>query len=74
MPRKIRQLKSDLRKAGFLLVPGRGKGSHTVWVHTETGTSVTVLGSDGDDAQYYQERDVREAIAEAIRTARREGE
>ena len=52
MPRKIRQLKSDLRKAGFLLVPRRGKGSHTVWVHPVSKTSVTVSGSDSDDAQF----------------------
>ena len=74
MPRKIRQLRSDLRKAGFSLVPKRGKGSHTVWVHPETRTSVTVSGSDGDDAQFYQVRDVREAIAAAVRVSYREGE
>ena len=73
MPRKIHQLKSDLRKAGFLLVPRRGKGSHTVWVHPVSKTSVTVSGSDSDDAQFYQERDVREAIAEAIRSSHGEG-
>ncbi|MCD6028189.1 MAG: hypothetical protein K0S78_363 [Thermomicrobiales bacterium] len=74
MPRKIRQLRSDLRKAGFVLVPKRGKGSHTVWADPITKTSVTVSGADGDDAQYYQEQDVREAIAEAARASQREGE
>jgi predicted RNA binding protein YcfA (HicA-like mRNA interferase family) len=73
MPRKIRQRESDLRQAGFLLVPRRGKGSHTVWIHPISRTSVTVSGSDGDDAQFYQERDVREAIAEVIRASHREG-
>ena len=73
MPRKIRQLKSDLRNAGFVLVPRRGKGSHTVWAHPITKTSVTVSGRDGADAQMYQERDVREAIAEAMRASERDG-
>lgn len=71
MPRKIRQLKSDLRKAGFLLIPKRGKGSHTLWVHPKTNTSVTVSGGDGADAQYYQESDVREAISESMKPIHR---
>jgi len=74
MPRKIRQLKSGLRQAGFLLVPGRGKGSPTVWIHPVSRTSVTVSGSDSDDAHFYQERDIREAIAEVIRVSHREGQ
>jgi predicted RNA binding protein YcfA (HicA-like mRNA interferase family) len=64
MPRKIRQLKSDLTKAGFVEQPDRGKGSHSYWVHpTRKGVSVTVAGHDGDDAKGYQEKQVREAIA-----------
>jgi predicted RNA binding protein YcfA (HicA-like mRNA interferase family) len=66
VPRKIRQLKSDLKKAGFVERPDRGKGSHSFWVHPEhTGVSVTVAGRDGDDAKGYQEKQVREAIARA---------
>lgn len=66
MPRKIRQLKSDLRAAGFAERPGRGKGSHSVWVHnTQTGISVTLAGQDGDDAKGYQEKQVAEAIAKS---------
>jgi predicted RNA binding protein YcfA (HicA-like mRNA interferase family) len=69
VPRKIRQLKSDLKKAGFVERPHRGKGSHSFWVHPEhTGVSVTVAGHDGDDAQGYQEKQVREAIARAQST------
>lgn len=64
MPRKIRQLKADLRRAGFVAEPKRGKGSHTVWVHEhEPGITVVLAGQDGDDAKLYQERDVRNAIA-----------
>jgi predicted RNA binding protein YcfA (HicA-like mRNA interferase family) len=69
MPRKIRQLKADLRKAGFTWRPG--KGSHTVWTHPLLpGDAVTVSGSDGDDAQPYQERDIREALTR-LRDAKR---
>ena len=74
MPRKIRQLKADLRKAGFLLIPKRGRGSHTPWVHPQTRASVTVSGSDDADAQYYQESDVRETIAESMKPSHHEGE
>ena len=64
MPRKIRQLKADLRKAGFVELPDRGKGSHSIWVHpTQGGGSVTIPGNDGDDARAYLEKHVREAIA-----------
>lgn len=65
MPRKIRQLKSDLRKSGFVELSRRGKGSHTIWEHRHSGTMVTISGRDGDDADHYQERDVREALAKA---------
>ena len=63
MPRKIRQLKAELRAAGFRELPGRGKGSHSVWSLTaRPEVSVTLAGGDGDDARHYQERAVSEAI------------
>ena len=65
MPRKVRQLKADLRKAGFVERKDRGKGSHTVWEHPETHVSVTIAGHDGDDAHQYQEQDVRVALRQA---------
>lgn len=68
MPRKIRQLKADLRRAGFVLTD-RGKGSHEVWEYPAvTIASVTLSGRDGADARPYQERDVRLAI-ESVRGA-----
>ncbi len=64
MPRKLRQLQADLRKAGFVEESDRGKGSHGRWMHPEVaGSSVHLSGHDGDDARHYQERSVREAIA-----------
>lgn len=61
MPPKIRQLKASLLKAGFFIRPG--KGSHTVWEHTDLpGTRITLSGHDGDDAQRYQIKQVQDAL------------
>lgn len=69
MPPKIRQLKAELRKAGFSQEPG--KGSHTKWEHPLLPRiRVTLAGNDGDDAQRYQEAQVRQAL-EAVREAER---
>jgi len=59
MPRKIRQLIADLKKAGF--VERGGKGSHRNF-KKEGIPTVTISGADGDDAKHYQERAVKEAI------------
>jgi len=59
MPRKIRQLISDLERAGF--VDRGGKGSHRNFSHPK-GLRVTLSGKPGDDAKHYQERQVRETI------------
>jgi len=66
MPRKIRQLVSELAKAGFMSVPG-GKGSHRKFRHARLPGSVILSGSDGDDAHHYQEKQVRNAIREATK-------
>ena len=66
MPRKIRQLVSDLGHAGFTCVPG-GKGSHRKFRHPGLSGVVIVSGRDGDDAHPYQEKQVRNAIREAGR-------
>ena len=60
MPKKIRELKSMLLKAGFTYRPG--KGSHTKWYHPLLPTPLTLSGNDGDDAKVYQERDVNKVI------------
>ena len=63
MPRKIRELISDLEKAGF--VDRGGKGSHRNFVHPNVSKPVTVSGKSGDDAQQYQERAVKRAIEDS---------
>jgi predicted RNA binding protein YcfA (HicA-like mRNA interferase family) len=66
MPRKIRQLVSDLTKAGFVRVTG-GKGSHRKFRHPRVPGAVIVSGGDGDDAHHYQEKQVLNAIREAAK-------
>lgn len=60
MPRKIRELIADLKRAGFAL--DRQKGSHRQFKHPELPGVVTVSGNEGDDAQRYQQRQVDEAV------------
>ena len=60
MPKKIRELKMMLRKAGFVSRPG--KGSHTVWTHALLIGTITISGADGDDGRPYQEKDVRNVL------------
>ena len=60
MPRKIRQLITDLQQAGF--VNRGGKGSHRNFEHLATGTNVTLSGQAGADAKNYQEKAIREVI------------
>ena len=65
LPRKIRQLISDLEKAGF--VNRGGKGSHRNFEHIATGVNLTLSGQTGADAKIYQEKDIREAIEKVTR-------
>lgn len=65
MPKKIRELKSLLRRAGWLLVHGAGKGSHTKWDHPKVSRRIILSGNDGDDADRYQEREVEKAVRDA---------
>ena len=62
MPKKIRELKKILLKAGFTY--RSGKGSHTVWSHPGLSYSLVLSGKEGADADRYQERDVRNALRE----------
>jgi predicted RNA binding protein YcfA (HicA-like mRNA interferase family) len=65
MPRKIRELIRDLHDAGFVEIPGGGKGSHRKFVHENYQGVVTLSGKEGDDAKKYQEKHVELAIEEA---------
>ena len=65
MPKKIKELKRMLRKAGFLEISG--KGSHTNWTHPLYLGKVTISGKDGSDAKAYQEKETKQAIEEVNR-------
>ena len=54
MPKKIRELKAMLVKAGCISEPG--KGSHTKWKHPAIERKIVLSGKDGADAKKYQEK------------------
>lgn len=61
MPRKLRQLRSDLRRGKWSIDRQAGT-SHQIWKHPLVlDLEVNLAGNDGNDAKHYQERDVREA-------------
>jgi len=62
MPPKVRELISELQRAGF--VDRGGKGSHRNFVHPKITKPVTISGKPGDDAKHYQIRAVRTAVEE----------
>jgi predicted RNA binding protein YcfA (HicA-like mRNA interferase family) len=69
MPPKIRELKAELRKAGFR--ERSGKGSHTVWENLLIPEEiVTLAGNDGEDAPRYLVQKVRKAL-DKLREAQR---
>ncbi len=63
MPKKIRELISELEKAGF--VNRGGKGSHRNFTHPLVMKPVVLSGNQGDDAKKYQENAVEAAIEES---------
>lgn len=63
MPKKIRELIRDLKRAGF--VNRGGKGSHRNFAHPK-GTKITLSGNTSHDAKQYQEREVKKAIREVV--------
>ena len=65
MPKKIRELKQMLQKAGFQELPG--KGSHTNLIHPLYSGKVTISGKDSNDAKPYQEKETKKAIQEVNR-------
>ena len=62
MPRKLRELRAELRRAGFVLA--HTTGSHETWRHP-SGAKLTLAGKDGADAKPYQERQLRAMVSVA---------
>lgn len=71
MPRKTRQLKADLRKAGAQLESE--EGDHEKWKHPLVpDLYVELAGKDGADAKPYQEKQVRELLRRVAEAKRRQ--
>jgi predicted RNA binding protein YcfA (HicA-like mRNA interferase family) len=64
MPRKIRELKAQIAREGFLFLPKRGKGSHERWQHPFLRKTLTIPGKDGDDVPLYLEKQLAKLITE----------
>lgn len=62
MPRRVRQLVSDLERAGFVNRGGRGSDRN---LEHPKGFRVTISGQLGDDALHYQEKQTRKAIEDS---------
>jgi predicted RNA binding protein YcfA (HicA-like mRNA interferase family) len=64
MPRKIRELKTQIAREGFAYLPKRGKGSHERWKHPMLGKTLTIPGKDGDDVPLYLEKQLKQLLVE----------
>ncbi|GAA6616017.1 type II toxin-antitoxin system HicA family toxin [Scytonema sp. NUACC26] len=75
MPKKIRELKAMVAKAGYILQSGRGKGSHTFWKHPLLPKKpLTIPGKDGDDAPLYLEKSIQKVLRKLEEIENEEGE
>lgn len=63
MPQKVKELVTELERAGF--VNRGGKGSHRNFVHPRVSKPITISGALGDDAKHYQIRAVKSGIEES---------
>jgi predicted RNA binding protein YcfA (HicA-like mRNA interferase family) len=73
MPKKIRELKSILKKAGF--IHRSAKGSHTRWYHPLLPEDpITISGKDGDDAKTYLEKEVNQKLSKLKTIKKKESE
>jgi predicted RNA binding protein YcfA (HicA-like mRNA interferase family) len=64
VPKKIRELIKELKKAGF--IDRGGKGNHRNFIHL-AGVVLTLSGNTGDDAKPYQEKLVKQKIEESLK-------
>ncbi|MCB8752318.1 type II toxin-antitoxin system HicA family toxin [Planktothrix agardhii] len=64
MPRKIRELKAQILREGFIYLPKRGKGSHQRWRHPLLRKTLTIPGKDGDDVPFYLEKQLEKLLTE----------
>ncbi|MFW6359744.1 MAG: type II toxin-antitoxin system HicA family toxin [Chroococcales cyanobacterium] len=72
MPKKIRELKKMLKKAGF--TEKLAKGSHSKWTPSLLSKSIIIAGKDGSDAKPYLEKQVNEALEKLKQINREDSE
>ena len=65
MPRKIRELKAQIAREGFIYLPKRGKGSHERWRHPLLHKTLPISGKDGDDVPRYLEKQTTQLLVES---------
>ena len=64
MPRKIRELKAQIAREGFIKLPKRGKGSHERWKHPMLAETMTVPGKNGGDVPRYLDKQLSKLLLE----------
>ena len=64
MPRKIRELKAQIAREGFVYLAKRGKGSHERWWHPLLRKTLTIPGKDGDDVPLYLEKQLAQLLTQ----------
>lgn len=64
MPRKIRELKAQIAREGFVKLSKRGKGSHQRWRHPKIKETMTIPGKDGSDIPRYLEKQLAKLLNE----------
>ncbi|BAW95593.1 YcfA family protein [[Synechococcus] sp. NIES-970] len=64
MPRKIRELKAEIARIGFVCLPKRRKGSYERWKHPKLRKTLTISGKDGSDVPFYLEKQLKQLLAE----------
>lgn len=62
MPRKVREIIADYRRAGFSVIASKGKGSHRKALHPLVPGAAIISGQEGADAKPYQEAELRERL------------
>ncbi len=62
MPRKIRELKAQIAREGFVYLPKHGKGSHERWRHPLLRKTLTIPGKNGDDVPIYLEKQLAKLL------------
>ena len=73
MPRKIRELKAQIVREGFVYLPKRGRGSHERWQHPFLRKTLTIPGKDGADVPIYLEKQLAKLLS-ALEELRKEDE